>query len=85
MDPRNGKILAMVSLPGYDNNLFAKGVTTEAWDALTSNPDLRCSTRPSADSIRPARSSSPSSHRAALQEGVINSQTLLGDGFDGSE
>ena len=40
MDPRNGKILALVSLPGYDNNLFAKGITTEAWNALTSDPNL---------------------------------------------
>ena len=40
LDPRNGKILALVSLPGYDNNLFAKGITTEAWNALTSDPNL---------------------------------------------
>ena len=40
IDTRNGKILALVSLPGYDNNLFAKGITTEAWNRLTSNPDL---------------------------------------------
>ena len=39
MDPRNGKILALVSLPGYDNNLFAKGITTEAWNALTSRSE----------------------------------------------
>ena len=39
LDPRNGKILALVSLPGYDNNLFAKGITTEAWNALTSDPE----------------------------------------------
>ena len=40
MDPRNGKVLALVSLPGYDNNLFAKGITDEAWNALTSDPNL---------------------------------------------
>ncbi len=38
MDPRNGAILALVSLPSYDNNLFAKGITDEAWNALTSDP-----------------------------------------------
>ena len=31
LDPRNGKVLALVSLPSYDNNLFAKGITDEAY------------------------------------------------------
>jgi penicillin-binding protein 2 len=28
MDPRNGEVLAMVSIPAYDNNAFIRGVTT---------------------------------------------------------
>jgi penicillin-binding protein 2 len=28
MNPQNGEILAMVSIPGYDNNLFSRGITT---------------------------------------------------------
>ncbi len=40
MDPRNGKILALVSLPSYDNNLFAKGITDEAYKALLEDPLL---------------------------------------------
>ena len=31
LDPRNGEILAMVSLPSYDPNEFAKGIEPAAW------------------------------------------------------
>ena len=84
MDPRNGKILAMVSLPGFDNNLFAKGVTTEAWEALLSNPDHPMFNQAVGGQYPPGSIFKPIVASAALQEGVINSQTLLGDGFDGA-
>jgi len=34
MNPQNGEILAMVSTPSYDNNLFIKGITQKELDAL---------------------------------------------------
>lgn len=34
VDPRNGDVLAMVSLPGYDLNLFSPAISTEQWDQL---------------------------------------------------
>ena len=34
MNPQNGEILAMVSTPAYDNNLFVKGITQAQLDAL---------------------------------------------------
>ena len=34
MNPQNGEILAMVSIPGYDNNLFSRGITTAEMAAL---------------------------------------------------
>ncbi|HET8631941.1 MAG TPA: penicillin-binding transpeptidase domain-containing protein [Thermomicrobiales bacterium] len=34
LDPRTGEILAMVSLPGYDQRLFAQGITQAQLDAL---------------------------------------------------
>ncbi len=39
MDPNNGAILALVSLPTYDPNLFVNGIDTETYQALTSSPD----------------------------------------------
>ena len=35
MDPRNGQILAMVSLPSFDNNLFATGISARDYIALS--------------------------------------------------
>lgn len=38
MDPQTGEILAMVSLPSYDNNLFAQGISAHDLDALLKDP-----------------------------------------------
>ena len=37
MNPQTGEILALVSLPAYDNNLFAKGISTKDFQALVKN------------------------------------------------
>ena len=38
IDPATGQVLAMVSLPSYDTNLFVNGISHADYDALTSNP-----------------------------------------------
>lgn len=38
MDPRTGEVLGMVSLPGYDTNLFVNGISNADYRALTDNP-----------------------------------------------
>ena len=84
MDPRNGKILALVSLPGYDNNLFAKGITTEAWNALTSDPNLPLFNRAISGQYPPGSIFKTIVAAGGLQEGTITARSRLGDGFDGS-
>ncbi|HTK04634.1 MAG TPA: penicillin-binding protein 2 [Candidatus Eisenbacteria bacterium] len=39
MKPSTGEILAMVSEPAFDNNMFAKGITPDQFKELTENPD----------------------------------------------
>jgi penicillin-binding protein 2 len=39
MNPQTGEILAMVSLPTYDNNAFARGISVKDYAALLANPD----------------------------------------------
>ena len=34
MNPQTGEILAMVSLPTYDDNLFARGISNADYQAL---------------------------------------------------
>jgi penicillin-binding protein 2 len=38
MNPQNGQVLAMVSLPTYDDNLFAKGISDAAFKKLATDP-----------------------------------------------
>lgn len=38
VDPRTGEVLAMVSLPGYDTNLFVNGISSVDYRALMDNP-----------------------------------------------
>jgi penicillin-binding protein 2 len=39
MNPQTSEILAMVSLPTYDNNQFAKGISNAEYAKLLNNPD----------------------------------------------
>jgi penicillin-binding protein 2 len=39
MNPQTGEVLAMVSLPTYDDNLFEQGMSLQTYAALADNPD----------------------------------------------
>lgn len=39
MDPRNGEVLAFVSTPGYNPNLFVNGIDTKSYQALLNSSD----------------------------------------------
>jgi penicillin-binding protein 2 len=39
MDPQTGEVVAMVSLPTYDNNLFARGISKTDYARLLGDPD----------------------------------------------
>ncbi len=39
LNPQNGHVLAMVSHPGFDPNLFAGGISSENWNRLIKNTD----------------------------------------------
>ena len=38
IDPRNGEVLALVSTPSFDPNLFADGFTRETWKGIVDDP-----------------------------------------------
>jgi penicillin-binding protein 2 len=40
IDPKNGAVLAMVSMPYYDSNLFVNGIDVKTYHALRDSPDL---------------------------------------------
>ena len=38
LNPQNGEVLALVSRPAFDPNLFAHGISTKDWNAINNNP-----------------------------------------------
>jgi len=59
IDPNNGEVLAFVSKPGYDPNLFIDGIDPQSWDELNNSPDVPLTNRalrgqyPSGSTIKP--------------------------------
>lgn len=45
IDPNNGEILAFVSRPGYDPNLFIDGIDEQSWSELNNSPDVPLNNR----------------------------------------
>jgi penicillin-binding protein 2 len=39
IEPSTGGVLALVSKPGFDPNLFVDGIDPQSWDALNNSPD----------------------------------------------
>ena len=77
IDPRNGEVLAMVNLPSYDNNLFAKGISTDDYQKLMSDPDKPMFNRSISGEYPPGSTFKPLVAAAALQEGIVNAGTTL--------
>ena len=77
LDPRDGSIRAMVSLPAYDNNDFSGGIEAEKYRSYIDNTDRPLFNRaisgtyPSGSTVKPAVAA------AALQEGIINRFTTF--------
>lgn len=77
MNPRTGEILAMVSLPAYDNNLFAQGISLEDYQRLLDDPHRPLVNHAIADQLPPGSIFKIIPAAAALQEGVLTPRTRL--------
>ncbi|MFA6994918.1 MAG: penicillin-binding protein 2 [Patescibacteria group bacterium] len=77
MNPNNGEILALVSLPAYNNNLFARGINQTEYNQFLDNPDRPLFNRaisgefPSGSTIKPIFAA------GALQEKIITETTSV--------
>jgi penicillin-binding protein 2 len=70
MNPQTGEILAMVSLPSYDNNAFAGGISDDLYQAYLSDPNLPLRNHAISDIYPPGSTFKLATGLAALQEGV---------------
>lgn len=78
-DPRNGEILALVSNPSYDSNLFVNGISNKDYQALLNNPDRPLINRTTQGLYPPASTVKPFISVAALSEKVITPATTIFD------
>lgn len=77
MNPKNGAILSLVSLPYYDNNLFAKGIKTEDYQKFISDPSKPMFNRALNGIYPPGSIIKIVMASAGLSEGVVNRDTSL--------
>jgi penicillin-binding protein 2 len=77
VDPRTGEVLAMVSIPGYDTNLFTHGISQSDYDALINDPLHPLLNRAIAGQYAPGSTFKMVTAAAGLQEGKITPATLL--------
>ncbi|MDD4995477.1 MAG: penicillin-binding protein 2 [Patescibacteria group bacterium] len=77
MDPRNGEILSLVSTPGYDNNLFAGGISTEDYQNLISDPDNPLFNRAVSGEYPSGSTFKLVVAAAGLEEGIISPATTV--------
>ena len=71
MDPRNGEVLALVSLPAYDPNAFAVGIDRTTWNALNTDRLNPLQNRVIQGRYSPGSTFKIVMATAALEEGVI--------------
>ncbi len=79
IDPANGDILAFVSKPGFDPNLFVDGIDTANWAALNDSPDKPMLNRPLRGAYPPGSTIKPYLALAALTSGKRTPQQSIHD------
>ena len=77
MDPRNGELLAMVTLPGYDNNMFIRGIKPAEMAALNSDDRRPLVNKAIAEIYPPGSTYKMVTGLAALNEGVASRGTTV--------
>jgi penicillin-binding protein 2 len=82
IEPATGGILAFVSRPGYDPNLFVDGIDPANWDALNNSPDHPLNNRALTGLYAPGSTFKPYMALAALELGKRTpNQTIFDPGY----
>lgn len=72
IDPRTGGVLALVSKPTYDPNLFVTGISSETYKSLMNSPDRPLYNRALRGQYPPGSTVKPFVALAGLEEGLIH-------------
>ena len=82
IEPTTGDVLAFVSKPGFDPNLFVDGIDPANWDLLNESPDKPMLNRPLRGAYPPGSTIKPYLALAALESGKRTAaQTIFDPGF----
>ncbi|UXH78200.1 penicillin-binding protein 2 [Roseateles amylovorans] len=79
MDPRNGEVLAFVSKPTFDPNLFVDGIDADSWRELNESPDKPLLNRALRGTYPPGSTFKPFMSIAALNSGKRAASTVIMD------
>ncbi len=77
MDPRNGQVLAMVSQPTYDPDIFNRPMTATEWEAMSSNPQHPLQNKAIGGQYPPGSTFKIVAAIGGLQEGEITPESTL--------
>ncbi len=79
IDPKTGDILAFVSKPTFDPNLFVDGIDSQSWTALNEDPDKPLLNRPLRGTYPPGSTYKPFMAMAALETGARTPEYTIAD------
>ena len=79
IEPGTGGVLAFVSKPGFDPNLFVDGIDPQSWAELNNNPDLPLNNRAIAGVYPPGSTFKPFMAMAALETGKRTPRSTIND------
>lgn len=79
IEPATGDVLAYVSMPTFDPNLFVEGIDQQSWDELNTSPDKPLVNRPLSGSYPPGSTYKPFMALAALELGRRTPASAISD------
>jgi len=79
LNPKNGDVLAFVSKPTFDSNLFVEGIDQENWQMLNESSDRPLLNRALRGTYPPGSTYKPFMALAALETGTRKPDTLIND------
>jgi penicillin-binding protein 2 len=79
IEPATGGVLALVSKPGFDPNLFVEGIDTASWDALNHDPDKPLNNRALTGAYPPGSTVKPFMALMALHLGKRTPEFTISD------
>ena len=79
LDPKTGEVLAFVSKPTFDPNLFVDGIDADNWQALNESPDKPLLNRAVRGTYPPGSTYKPFMALAALQTGKRSEKVSISD------